>query len=101
VSDLTVAKKKLKKTDLIKIKEEKYLIVDSTGENYTLLPVSIIIDGDLPDDFKEFLLPQLNIAKSFFNDNKDIEVLDDYEKLMLLNSKNQVVQKTLKKFLKV
>ncbi len=86
-------KKSLKKTDLIKIGDYKYLIYKCRKDSFEILPIDKMLNGS--DAISDFI-PKISICKDILI---NYEKLDSFEILCLLNQSNPLVKEMLELFL--
>ena len=83
----------LKKTNLIKIGQNKYLIYRCKKESFEIVPIDGFLDNS---KYSTDFVPIINISK---NNIISYERLDDYEILCLVNQKNPLIKGLVEKFL--
>jgi hypothetical protein len=86
-------KKTLRKTNLIKIGEYKYLIYRCKKHSLEIVPVDGFLND--PKNMSDFV-PIINISKDHM---ANYEKLDDYEILCLINQKNPLIKGLVQNFL--
>jgi hypothetical protein len=87
------SKEKLKRSDIIKIGNNKYLIFSIEKDELEVLPIDHLLELDEPAD----VIPKMKISYSSLT---DYEKVNKTEILYLINQKNPLIKRALKNFFK-
>jgi len=86
-------KKELKRSDIIKVGNHKYLIFSKEKDGLEVLPIDLLFELDEPVD----VIPKMKIS---YDSLTNYQKTDKNEIFYLINQKNPLIKRALKNFFK-